>query len=520
MRIDELKGPYRARKWEQVSSVTTAAPTESASTPFELCSSQWEGEFAALNLSPGMLSSLASVGYCRPSPVQAQAIPALLAGSDIVTQAQTGTGKTAAFGIPLLERLEEPGTGPQAVVLTPTRELAMQVATEIQRLGRHSRVRVLAVYGGQSYDIQLRALRNGVDVVVATPGRLMDHIRSGKVDLQRVRTLVLDEADEMLDMGFLEDVEFIMDRLPDNRQTALFSATMPPAITALAERYLSSPVSIKLTHRRSLTTPSIVHTYYLVPFKYKFDALARLLRSRQPERALVFAATKRAVDELVLALRDCRFEAQAIHSDLNQAQRDRVMGAFRAGRLPVLVATDVAARGIDVDNVTHVFNFDMPQDVENYVHRIGRTGRIGRRGEAVSLVSPWQEHQIKVLEQATGARIVKSQLPSELEIADRELTLLQEQVSARLEAGELDAQRAMAASLSETVDPLDVAAAALALLAGRKAPLPQHTELPAEIAAGSVAARRFERRRGPSGKRSWTRVEGNRKIRRSRLWHK
>ena len=396
----------------------------------------------------------------------------------------------------------------------------MQVAAEVQRLGRHSRVRVLAVYGGQSYEIQLRALRNGVDVVVATPGRLMDHIRSGKIDLQRVRTLVLDEADEMLNMGFLEDVEFIMDQLPQGRQTALFSATMPPAITALADRYMSSPVSIKLTHRRALTTPSIAHAYYLVPFKYKFDALVRLLRLNQPERALIFAATKRAVDELVRALQDYSFEAQPIHSDLNQGQRERVMGAFRAGRLPILVATDVAARGIDVDNVTHVFNFDMPQDVENYVHRIGRTGRIGRRGEAVSLVSPWQERQIKVLEQATGAHIVKGQVPSESELEDRERAVLKEQISARLDEGDLDPYRAMAATLGETANLLDVAAAALFLLASRRAPLLEHTELAAEVAAGTGAARRFDQQRRPSGKRSWSPVGSKRKIRPSHLWHK
>ncbi len=478
-----------------------------------------DGGFDELHVSSDMLSSLASVGYSRPSPVQAEAIPILLAGSDAVIQAQTGSGKTATFAIPIIERLDEPRSGPQAIVLTPTRELAMQVAAEVQRLGRHSRVRVLSVYGGQSYEVQLKALRKGVDVVVATPGRLMDHIRSGKIDLKRVRALVLDEADEMLNMGFLEDVEFIMGQLPQRRQTALFSATMPPAITALARRYMSSPVSIKLTHRRSLTTPSISHAYFVVPFKHKFDALVRLLRLKHPERALIFAATKRTVDELVRALQDCGFEAQPIHSDLNQAQRERVMGAFRGGGLPILVATDVAARGIDVDNVTHVFNFDMPQDVENYVHRTGRTGRVGRRGEAVSLVNPWQERQMKVLGQATGARILKGELPSAGELADRELALLKEQVCARLGGADLDAYQALAASLGETANPLDVAAAALALLAGRTARLPEHTELPAEVAEGTVAARRFDRQRGPSPKgprRAW----GKHKIRPSHLWQR
>ena len=475
--------------------------------------------FAELGLNPEMLATLAAVGYLVPSPVQAEAIPALLAGSDVVTQAQTGTGKTAAFAIPLIERLERPRSGPQAVVLAPTRELAMQVAAEVQRLGRHADVRVLAIYGGQSYEVQFHALRRGVDVVVATPGRLMDHIRRGKIDLRGVRTLILDEADEMLNMGFLEDVKFIMANLPEQRQTALFSATMPPPIAALAEGCMSSPATIRLTHRRSLTTPSTDHVYYLVPFRYKFDALVRLLRFNQPERALIFGATKRVVDELVRALQDCGFEAELIHSDLNQAQRERVMGAFRAGRLPILVATDVAARGIDVDNVTHVFNFDMPQDVEYYVHRIGRTGRVGRRGEAVSLVSPWEERQIKVLEQATGARIVKGQLPSDSELAGSHQAVLQEQLAARLGEGGLDAYRALATTLSSGADALDVAAAALALVAGRATAALQHTELPAELAAGSIAARRFERHRGISDKPSWKRFPGKRKIRPSQLWH-
>ena len=478
------------------------------------------GGFSDLGLSPEMLRALEDVGYQTPSPVQFEAIPALLAGSDVVTHALTGTGKTAAFAIPLIEAIDHGQPGPQAVILAPTRELALQVAAEVQRLGRHSKVHVVAIYGGQSYELQLRALRRGVDVVVATPGRLMDHIRNGKIDLSHIRTLVLDEADEMLNMGFLEDVEFVMAQMPEGRQTALFSATMPPAITALAQRYMSSPVDIRLAHRRSLTAPSVDHSWYPVPFKYKFDALVRLLRFKQPERTLIFGATKRMVDELVQGLQDCGFEAELIHSDISQAQRERVMGAFRAGRLPILVASDVAARGIDVDNVTHVINFDMPQDVEYYIHRIGRTGRIGRRGEALSLVSPWEERQIKVLEQATGARIVRSELPSEAELAQRGLATLREQLAGRLAGGGLETYRALAAGLSSGADPLDVAAAALALVAGRAKDVARHTELPGEVAAGITPARRFERQRGPGGWHKPDRFAGNRKIRQSRLWHK
>jgi ATP-dependent RNA helicase DeaD len=465
-----------------------------------------------------MLSTLEGVGYIEPSPVQKESIPALLGGSDAVVQAQTGTGKTAAFAIPMIERLERGVTAPQGVVLAPTRELAVQVAAEIQRLGRHAGVRVLAIYGGQSYEVQLRALRRGVDVVVATPGRLMDHIRGEKIDLAGVRMLVLDEADEMLNMGFLEDVEFILDQLPHERQTALFSATMPPQIATLAERFMHSPLSIRLTHRNNLTGPSTDHVYYLVPFKHKFDALVRLLRFKRPERALIFAATKHMVDELVRALQEAGFDAELIHSDLNQTQRERVMGAFRAGRLPILVATDVAARGIDVENVSHVFNFDMPQDVEYYVHRIGRTGRIGRRGEAVSLVNHWEERQIKILERATGARIVKSELPSESELEQRRLALLHEDIAARLAEGDLDAYRTLAVQLSAEADPLDVAAAALALAAGPAKAVTLHNELAAEVAAGSTAARRFDRQRGVPEKRAWKRFPGDRRIRPSGLW--
>jgi ATP-dependent RNA helicase DeaD len=458
--------------------------------------------------------------------VQFEAIPPLMAGSDVVTQALTGTGKTAAFAIPLIEAIDRERPGPQAVILAPTRELALQVAAEVQRLGRHNKVHVVAIYGGQSYEVQLRALRRGVDVVVATPGRLMDHIRSGKIDLSQVRTLVLDEADEMLNMGFLEDVEFVMAQMPEGRQTALFSATMPPAITALAQRYMTSPVNVRLAHRRSLTAPSVDHSYYLVPFKHKFDALVRLLHFKRPERTLIFGATKRIVDELVQGLQDCGFEAELIHSDISQPQRERVMGAFRSGRLPILVATDVAARGIDVDNVTHVVNFDMPNDVEYYIHRIGRTGRIGRRGEALSLVSPWEERQVKVLEQATGAKIVRGELPSEAELAERALAVLREQLAGRIGQAGQEPYRALAESLSASADPLDVAAAALALVAGGAKEAIRHVELAGELAAGMVPARRFERQRGPAGRRKPARFDrgggggGYHKIRPSHLWHK
>ncbi len=465
--------------------------------------------FHTLGLSDDMLQTLKDIKYDAPTPVQSAAIPLLLAGKDVLAQAQTGTGKTAAFGIPLIERIAKGVRGPQVVILTPTRELAGQVAKEIQRLGVRNHVRAMAIYGGQSYDVQLRALRQGIDVLVATPGRLMDHMRNQKIDLSRVTTLILDEADEMLNMGFLEDVEFIMANLPEGRQTALFSATMSTPIVSLSERYMSSPVSVRLSQPQGLTAPSVVHTYYVVPFKRKFDALTRLLALKQPERCLIFAATKRMVDELVEGLHECGFVAELIHSDISQAQRERAMGAFRDGRLPILVATDVAARGIDVQNVTHVINFDIPNDMEYYIHRIGRTGRVGRAGEALTFVNPWEERQIKLIERTTGARITKGTLPSAADAEASAMERLAQRVADQLDKGNLERYRKALATMAEDADPLELAAAAMSLLdVGRATPRPVgDRDLAAEVAAGQGASRRFDRgpSSGPGQKRQWQR---------------
>ena len=484
----------------------------SAETPHDTAgpSVNDSARFDTLGLSADMLSTLQEVGYETPTPVQSGAIPLLLNGKDVLAQAQTGTGKTAAFAIPAIERIQRGVRGVQVLVLTPTRELAGQVAKEAQRLGAHSRVRALAIYGGQSYDVQLRALRQGVDVLVATPGRLMDHMRNGKIDLSQVTTLVLDEADEMLNMGFLEDVEFIMAGLPEGHQTALFSATMSGPIVALSERYMRSPVTLRLSQPQELTAPSVIHTYYVVPFKRKFDALTHLLALKQPERCLIFAATKRMVDELVEALHDSGFVAELIHSDISQPQRERAMAAFRHGRLPVLVATDVAARGIDVENVTHVINFDVPNDMEYYIHRVGRTGRVGRAGEALTLVNPWEERQIKLIERTTGARITKGTLPTATDAADGAMQQLARRVAHQLEKGGLEPYTAVLQHLMSDSDcnPLELAAAALSLLdASRAAPRPLgDRDLAAEVAAGMGAARRFDHG-SPSGqKRQWQRT--------------
>ena len=335
-------------------------------------------EFRDLGLSDDTLRGLATMGFEAPTPVQEQAIPCLLEGRDVIAQALTGTGKTAAFGVPLVERIDPARAQPQAIVLTPTRELAIQVTDHLCKIGQYRRIAVLPIYGGQPIGRQLDTLRRGVHAIVATPGRLLDHMRRGSIDLSGVRTLILDEADQMLEMGFIEDVEYVLEQLPAERVTALFSATMPKPIVDLAGKHLRDPEMIRLSRPQGLITPDIEQVFYLVPFPRKLDALCRVLDVRQPERAIVFCATKRMVDEVVAGLTARGYPAEALHGDISQVMRERVLRSFRAGQFEVLVATDVAARGLDVPEVSHVVNFDIPPDPEYYVHRIGRTGRYGR----------------------------------------------------------------------------------------------------------------------------------------------
>ncbi len=424
--------------------------------------------FGELQVSEEVLRALSEMGFEEPTPVQCEAIPLLMQGRDVIAQALTGTGKTAAFGIPIAERLEGEQRHPHAIVLTPTRELAVQVAEEVHRIARYRHLNVLPIYGGQSYDRQLRALQRGVDIVVATPGRLMDHMRQGKIDLSHIEVLILDEADEMLNMGFLEDVEFVMEHLPAERQTALFSATMPPPIRALSQRFMKEPVTVELSQPRSLTVPSTEQEYYVVPFRHKLDAIIRLIDVKQPERSIIFAATKRAVDELSESLQARGYPAEALHGDMSQSQRERVMRSFKEGRLDILVATDVAARGIDVENVTHVFNFDIPPDPEYYVHRIGRTGRVGRAGEAITLVNPWEQRELRMIERTTGARIERRDIPSMAEVEDREREAVAARVDRFLQEGRWAPYREVVEDLATEHDPMDVAAAALAMLGRRQ----------------------------------------------------
>ena len=425
-------------------------------------------DFGELQLSQPLLRALGEMGFEEPTPVQARAIPPLLAGKDVVAQALTGTGKTAAFGIPLVERIEPRRNQPQAIVLTPTRELAIQVSEHLSQLGRHRELRLVPIYGGQPIERQLRALSRGVHAIVATPGRLMDHMRRGTVDLSGVGLLVLDEADQMLQMGFQEDVEYVMGHLPEGRVTALFSATMPKPILDIVHRYMREPEMIRLSRPQALTVPEVEQVFYIVPFPRKVDALCRVLDVQQPERAIVFCATKRMVDEVAERLQGRGFVAEAMHGDIGQAAREKVLRGFREGRTEVLVGTDVAARGLDIPDVAMVINFDIPPDPEYYVHRIGRTGRVGRSGLAVTFVNPREVRELEFIERVTGARIRRAQLPTAAEAEEREAEIFEEQLLDVLERGAWQPYRAMIEELLTDHDPLEVASAAAALAVERR----------------------------------------------------
>jgi ATP-dependent RNA helicase DeaD len=440
-------------------------------------------DFNELALSEAVRRSLDELGFEEPTPVQARAIPLLLEGRDVVVQALTGTGKTAAFGIPLVERLDVERHVPQAVVLAPTRELAVQVAEAICQLGRYRGVRLVPIYGGQPYDRQLRALRHGVQAIVATPGRLLDHMRRGTVDLSSVHMLVLDEADQMLQMGFQEDVETVMSGLPQQHVTALFSATMPKPILDIVGRYMREPEVLRLSQPRALTVPEVEQVFYLVAFPRKLDALCRVLDARRPERAMVFCATKRMVDEVAERIQARGYVAESIHGDISQPQREKVLRAFREGSTEVLVATDVAARGLDMPEVELVINFDIPPDPEYYVHRIGRTARAGKRGEAITFVNPREMRELKLIERVTGARIRRAELPTAAEVEQRDLQVLEERLLDVLSRDRWRRYRAVVEELLEDHDPTDVAAAALALAATARP-----SRAPARATAGATPA--------------------------------
>ena len=423
--------------------------------------------FAALGLEAALLATLDTLGYEEPTPIQREAIPPLLAGRDLLGQAATGTGKTAAFTLPLLQRIAHSARRcPSVLILVPTRELAIQVAESVTRYGKELKISVLPVYGGQPIGPQLYALKRGVDVVVATPGRALDHIQRKTLQLKTVQTVVLDEADEMLDMGFAEDLDAILEQIPKERQTALFSATMPPRIASIARRHLKEPVEIRIAKEplKAGVAPRVHQTAYIVARPHKEAALARILDMEAPKSALVFCRTRIEVDELTAMLTGRGHRAEAIHGGMNQSQRDRVMNSFRSGQTELLVATDVAARGLDIPSVSHVVNYDLPTSPESYVHRIGRTGRAGREGAAITVIDPREQRLLWNIEQLTKAKIVVTPIPSVADLRTKRLARTKSAVEEVLMSGDLDLFRAVVASITKDGDPTEVAAAALKLV--------------------------------------------------------
>ncbi|MFO7680175.1 MAG: DEAD/DEAH box helicase [Chloroflexota bacterium] len=420
-------------------------------------------DFSQLNLKPALLQAISDQGYTEPTPIQIEIIPLMLAHQDVIGQAQTGTGKTAAFALPMLQNLEPNQNQVQGLVLAPTRELAMQVAEATYGYGKHMGVTVLAVYGGQPYGRQIASLKRGVNIVVGTPGRLLDLIQRGSLDLSGVRTLVLDEADEMLSMGFIEDIETILDKTPASRQTALFSATMPGPIRSLADKYLRQPQSVTI-QRKQLTVASLDQRYYLVKEADKLAALTRLFEMEDITTALVFAKTRLGTGELANELSVRGFQAEALSGDLSQEAREHVLNRFRNNQIQVLVATDVAARGLDIDGISHVFNYDLPQDPEVYVHRVGRTGRAGRTGVAISLFTPREQGRLRRIESMTRQKITKGDLPTVEDIQKKREDALVEKMLVWLRRDRCTREKEIVTELvAEGYDVAAIAAAALKL---------------------------------------------------------
>ncbi|MDA8484669.1 DEAD/DEAH box helicase [Pseudomonas resinovorans] len=382
------------------------------------------GTFAALGIHPNVLAAITAVGYEEPSPIQAQSIPVILAGHDMIGQAQTGTGKTAAFALPILSRIDPAKREPQALILAPTRELALQVATAFETYAKQMPgLNVVAVYGGAPMGPQLKALRQGAQVIVATPGRLCDHLRRDDKMLTTVQQLVLDEADEMLKLGFMDDLEVIFEALPESRQSVLFSATLPPSIRSIAERHLRNPQHVKIA-AKTQTVARIEQAHLMVHADQKTPAVLRLLEVEEFDALIAFVRTKQATLDLASALEAKGYKAAALNGDIAQNQRERVIESLKDGRLDIVVATDVAARGIDVPRITHVFNVDMPYDPESYVHRIGRTGRAGRDGRALLLVTPRERRMLQVIERVTGQKVAEVRLPNAQQVLDARIKKL------------------------------------------------------------------------------------------------
>lgn len=417
-------------------------------------------KFADLNLSKELMQAVSGMGFEEPTPIQAKTIPLLLKGRDIIGQAQTGTGKTAAYGIPVVEKTDPRTFLTQSIILTPTRELAIQVAEEMNKIGKFKKVHAVPIYGGQSIERQFQALRKGVQVVVGTPGRVLDHIRRKTLRLNQVTTVVLDEADEMLDMGFIDDITTILKETPASRQTLLFSATMPGEIVKISTRYMQNPERIAIT-KDTLTEPKINQIFYEVRVSEKMDTLCRLIDGEDSNLFLVFCHTKMEAGNVASDLNLRGYEAEAIHGDLTQSKRESVMRKFREGRVSVLVATDVAARGIDISNISHVINYSIPQNPESYVHRIGRTGRAGRKGVAITFVTPREDKKLRLMQAAAKTKIQRGRLMSDADVLSVRVKRLNEKIEEFMSDRRLDKYLKMIEKMAEDRNPLEIAAALL-----------------------------------------------------------
>lgn len=416
--------------------------------------------FGNLELDKRIVMAIRDMGFEEPSPIQAETIPLVLEGNDVIGQAQTGTGKTAAFGIPLIEKVDTTKTAVQALIIAPTRELAIQSSEELHKIGYDKRARILSIYGGQDISRQIRALKNKPQIIVGTPGRILDHIKRHTLKLENVETLVLDEADEMLNMGFIDDINAILENVPSERQTLLFSATMPAPIRKIAETFMKDPEIVKIKSKE-MTVENIDQYFVKSQEREKFDILSRLLNVHQPELAIIFGRTKRRVDELSHALNIRGYLAEGIHGDLSQAKRLSVLRQFKEGKIDILVATDVAARGLDISGVTHVYNFDIPQDPESYVHRIGRTGRAGKSGLAITFVTPREMNYLRIVEETTKKRMTPLKPPTADEALVGQQALAVEQLKEIVEKNHLSDYRVMAEELLANHDAIDLVAAAL-----------------------------------------------------------
>ena len=449
--------------------------------------------FKDLGLSDSRVSHLEALGFTTPTAIQAEAIPHLLAGRDVVGQAQTGTGKTAAFSLPMLDQIDVSNSAVQALILTPTRELAIQVSDAIRDFSGERRMGVLAVYGGQAIDRQIRTLQRGAQIVVGTPGRVIDLLDRGNLKLSQLSWLVLDEADEMLSMGFIDDVEKILSQAPANRQTAFFSATMEPSIRALVTKHLRSPVNVSIKQPKA-TPKQINQVVYMVPRGWtKAKALQPILELEDPETAIIFVRTRRAAAELTSELQAAGHSADEYHGDLNQAQRERLLSRFRQQQVRWIVATDIAARGLDVEHLTHVINYDLPDSVESYVHRIGRTGRAGKTGTAISLVQPFDRRKLQQIERHVRQALKVQSVPTRSQIEGRQLEKLKNKVLDALTGERLASFLPIVAQLSEEYDAHAIAAAALQMAYDQTRPSWLRSDAPAEEVPGTPKPKLIKR---------------------------